>query len=242
MFENSSRSRVLGSAMAPYFNDALSRQCGSSDQFLDNMFGGTNLVSAAALPRVGVGLELRHGRQPSGTGCIDRRQRAEAGNRLATPSIFDQVRSWRAYQEAMGAACNGSSRGRLRAEAQPAGLLHGARGACAADDLPIPRISCPTTVNTVCSTRPTGPSPRTWRTTRCRVLVRHAEPDQRHARRLGRAGRQLAAHVHPADRRLGGVPARRHRGLRDVGRGPPGQPQPDAFISPYTPPTRDAPR
>ena len=126
MFENSSLSRVLGSAMAPYFNDALIRQCGSSDMFMDNVFGSTNLVSEPHYVAWASGSNCNTGVTPSGTGCLTSDANPSAGNMLSTRSIFDQVTSWRSYQEAWAPHVTAAA-GQLRAETQPARLLHDAR-------------------------------------------------------------------------------------------------------------------
>jgi acid phosphatase len=148
LMENKNFSAVHGSSQAPYFN-SLARQCGYSTSFMDNMFDTTDQLSLPHYLALTSGSNCNTGVNSTGTGCIQ-----DDGNPsshvLSTQSIFNQVASWRAYQESMPSACYGSGSGAYQPKHNPP-PYYTAISTCSANDVPIAAVTCPTTVNTVCS-------------------------------------------------------------------------------------------
>jgi hypothetical protein len=155
LMENKSLTAVQGASAAPYFN-SLTEQCGYSTRFLDNVFT-TNLVSLPHYLALTSGSNCNTGlgnttQTPGATGCITDDQDSTA-HRLSTRSIFEQVTSWRAYQESMPSACAMGSSSPYATKHNPPPYYSRISGAdCSANDISVAHVSCPTSVNTRCGT------------------------------------------------------------------------------------------
>lgn len=238
IMENKAYSAVHGAAMAPYFN-SLTAQCGYSTRFLDNVFS-SNLVSLPHYLALTSGSNCNTGLEnttafPRSTGCIT--DDADPGShRLSTRSIFHQVTSWRAYQESMPSACGASSNLPYAAKHNPPPYYSSLTG-CAAGDIAIAHANCPTSVDTRCG----SPNNALTRDLANDTLPQFAfvTPDQMNDMHDGTIS-QGDNFLHTYLPLVFASPAYR-RGEVAVyvmwDESTPGQPQPNLFISPYTPPT-----
>jgi acid phosphatase len=151
--ENKNLDDVKGQPAAPYLN-ALGAKCGVSTAYIDNCFAD-NLVSLPHYLALTSGSNCNTGLDQTGTGCITTDQDATAGT-LSTTSIFEQVTSWKAYQESMPSACDPSTNGEYATKHNPP-PYYSALAGCSANDLPIAAVTCdPVNTNTACTPAPTN--------------------------------------------------------------------------------------
>ncbi len=151
--ENKNLTEVKGQPGAPYLN-SLGNQCGVATAYNDNCFTD-NLVSLPHYLALTSGSNCNTGLDQTGTGCITTDEDATAG-KLSTTSIFQQVTSWRSYQESMPSACDPSSNGEYATKHNPP-PYYSALPACAAGDLPIAALTCnPSTTSTACTPAPSN--------------------------------------------------------------------------------------
>src|SRR5580692_1104280 len=115
--ENKNFDDVEGQAGAPYLN-ALATKCGIATAYNDNCFAD-NLVSLPHYLALTSGSNCNTGLDETGTGCITDDGDATS-HTLSTTSIFQQVTSWKSYQESMPSACDQSSNGEYAAKHNPA--------------------------------------------------------------------------------------------------------------------------
>ncbi len=149
--ENKNLDDVRGNAAAPYLN-SLGNQCSVSTAYEDNCFAD-NLVSLPHYLALTSGSNCNTGLDQTGTGCITDDNDATS-HTLSTTSIFDQVSSWKSYQEGMPSACDPSSSGLYATKHNPP-PYYSALAACSANDLPIAAVTCnPATTNTACTPAP----------------------------------------------------------------------------------------
>ena len=140
LFENENYGSVNGSATkAPYIN-SLAGKCGVATAYKDDCFAD-NLVSLPHYLALTSGSNCNTGLdKTSGGGCITD-DNDTSFHTLTTTSIFDQVPSWKAYQEDMPSACDGTSLNDYAAKHNPppyySNLAH-----CSDNDLPITGLSC----------------------------------------------------------------------------------------------------
>jgi acid phosphatase len=146
--ENENYGAVLGSGSAPYL-DSLVSQCGVATAYDDDCFAD-NLVSLPHYLALTSGSNCDTGLDQTGTGCITDDGDATS-HTLSTTSIFAQVTSYRAYDEAMPSACDRSSSGEYAAKHNPA-VYYSALAGCSSSDLPLPPLTCnASTTNTPCN-------------------------------------------------------------------------------------------
>ena len=149
LFENENFGSVNGNAAAPYIS-SLATKCGYATQYLDNVFV-SNLVSLPHYLALTSGSNCNTGLDTTGTGCISDDADATA-HTLSTTSIFDQVPSWKSYQEGMPSACDTGSSGGYACKHNPAAYYSGL-ATCTTNDIGIAAITCnPNTKSTACST------------------------------------------------------------------------------------------
>ncbi len=150
MFENKNFGSVNGNASAPYMN-SLANDCGYAAQFVDNCFGD-DLVSLPHYLALTSGSNCNTGLDNTGTGCITDDGDATAGHRLSTTSIFEQVSSWKSYQESMPSACDRTSSSPYACKHNPAAYYTNLSD-CSANDVPIAGVTCnANTAMTPCTT------------------------------------------------------------------------------------------
>ena len=139
---------MSGQATAPYIN-ALASKCGLATAYLDNCFAD-NLVSLPHYLALTSGSNCNTGLDQTGTGCITDDGDATT-HTLTTTSIFQQVSSWRSYQESMPSACDPSSSGEYAAKHNPP-AYYTALASCSTNDLAIAPVTCnATTTDTACT-------------------------------------------------------------------------------------------
>jgi hypothetical protein len=149
--ENKNFDEVFGLSGAPYLN-ALAEKCGTATAYDDNCFAD-NLESLPHYLALTSGSNCNTGLDQTGTGCITIDEDATAGT-LSTTSIFQQVTSWKAYEESMPSACDPSTNGEYATKHNP-GPYYTSLTSCAADDLPIAALACdPSTTSTACTPAP----------------------------------------------------------------------------------------
>ncbi len=140
---------MIGQPTAPYLN-ALAGKCGTASKYDDNCFTD-NLVSLPHYLALTSGSNCDTGLDQNGTGCITDDGDATA-HTLTTTSIFQQVTSWKAYQESMPSACDQSSSGRYATKHNPSAYYTQLTN-CSANDVPIAPVTCNTsTTNKLCTT------------------------------------------------------------------------------------------
>jgi len=154
LLENENYGSVNGAAsIAPYI-DSLATQCGQAMAYNDDCFAD-NLVSLPHYLALTSGSNCNTGLDQTGMGCITDDGDATS-HVLSTTSIFAQVTSWKAYQEAMPGACAPTSSGEYAAKHNPA-VYYSALAGCSADDVPIAALTCdPTTTHTPCTPAPSN--------------------------------------------------------------------------------------
>lgn len=152
LFENENYGSVNGSATkAPYIN-SLASQCGVATAYDDNCFAD-NLVSLPHYLALTSGSNCNTGLDQTGTGCITD-DNDVSSHTLSTTSIFDQVPSWKSYQEDMPSACDGTSHNDYAAKHNPAAYYTGLTS-CADNDVAIAGLSCDTnTTKKACTPAP----------------------------------------------------------------------------------------
>jgi hypothetical protein len=151
--ENESFNQVSGHTTAPYIN-SLAGKCGTASAYDDNCFAD-NLVSLPHYLALTSGSNCNTGLDQTGTGCITDDGDATT-HTLTSTSIFQQVTSWKSYQESMPSACDRSSSGRYAAKHNPA-AYYTALTTCAANDVAIAPVTCdPNNTNTACTTPSNG--------------------------------------------------------------------------------------
>lgn len=149
MEENQNFGKVNGNAAAPYLS-SLATRCGQATNYADNCFTD-NLLSLPHYLALTSGSNCDVGLDSGGTACI-RDDNDASSHQLSVPSIFDQVASWKSYQEGMDAACAQDSSGRYACKHNPA-AYYGALATCSSDDVGISSITCSTgSKMTACST------------------------------------------------------------------------------------------
>jgi acid phosphatase len=142
---------VRGQAGAPYLN-SLATQCGLATAYNDNCFTD-DLVSLPHYLALTSGSNCETGLDQTGTGCITDDGDATA-HTLSTTSIFQQVTSWKSYQESMPSACDQSSNGEYATKHNPA-AYYTAVTTCGTLDLPIAAVTCDATnTSTACTPAP----------------------------------------------------------------------------------------
>jgi len=149
VFENENFGNVNGNAAAPYIS-SLATSCGYATQYLDNCFTN-NLISLPHYLALTSGSNCNTGLDSTGTGCITDDGDATA-HTLTTQSIFDQVPSWKSYQEDMPSACDQTSAYPYAGKHNPA-AYYSTLASCGANDIGIAGITCsPTKKNNACAT------------------------------------------------------------------------------------------
>jgi phosphatidylinositol-3-phosphatase len=157
MEENENFTSVNGSAStAPYIN-SIANGCGVATNYDDNCFGSDNLVSQPHYMALTSGSNCDTGLDETGTSCITTDETSTSQGTLSTTSIFQQVTSWKSYQEDMPSACDTSTPllGEYAAKHNPAvfytNLTSGS--SCTDNDLPIAAVTCnASTTMTSCGT------------------------------------------------------------------------------------------
>ena len=152
LFENENYGSVNGSATKAPYIDSLAGQCGVATAYKDDCFAD-NLVSLPHYVALTSGSNCNTGLDKTGTGCITDDNDTK-DHTLTTTSIFDQVPSWRAYEEDMPSACDGTSLNDYAAKHNPppyySNLAH-----CSDNDLSITGLTCnPDTTMTACTPAP----------------------------------------------------------------------------------------
>jgi acid phosphatase len=148
LFENKDYASVMHSANAPYMN-SIANQCGYSTAFDDNVFS-TDINSLSHYMALTSGSNCNTGVGTSGTGCITD-DNPPSSHMLTTVSIMEQVASYRGFIESMPSACGGSGSGEYAPKHNPPPYFTHLSTSCPSDDLAITAVSCPTTVNGMCS-------------------------------------------------------------------------------------------
>lgn len=154
LFENENYNSVNGSATkAPYIT-SLAGECGVATKYNDDCFAH-NLVSLPHYLALTSGSNCNTGLDESGTGCITDDNDA-TDHTLTTTSIFDQVSSWKSYQEDMQSACDPTTLNDYAAKHNPpayySNLAH-----CTDNDIGIAAIDCNTsTTKTACTPAPSN--------------------------------------------------------------------------------------
>lgn len=136
--ENENFGSVNGNAAAPYIG-SLAAKCGVATNYADNCFTD-NLLSLPHYLALTSGSNCDVGLDSGGTGCI-RDDNDPGSHVLTTKSIFDQVSSWKSYQESMQSACATTSSGRYACKHNPA-VYYSDLSSCSASDVSIPTITC----------------------------------------------------------------------------------------------------
>jgi acid phosphatase len=157
MLENENYGSVNGAAaQAPYIN-SLAAKCGVATAYDDTCFNNDNLVSQPHYMALTSGSNCDTGNDQTGTSCITTDETDTSQGTLSTVSIFQQVTSWKAYDESMPSACDTSTpaTGEYAAKHNPAvfytNLTSGS--SCTDNDLPIAAMTCsPTATMTSCGT------------------------------------------------------------------------------------------
>ncbi|MGH7283635.1 MAG: alkaline phosphatase family protein [Polyangiaceae bacterium] len=154
LLENENYNSVNGSAKkAPYIN-SLASQCGVATAYNDDCFGD-NLVSLPHYLALTSGSNCNTGLDRTGSGCITDDNDA-TDHTLTTTSIFDQVPSWKSYQEDMPSACDTSTNNDYATKHNPpayySNLAH-----CVDNDVGIATVDCNTsTTMTACTPAPSN--------------------------------------------------------------------------------------
>jgi hypothetical protein len=152
MLENENYGSVNGSSTAAPYIRSLASQCGQATAYDDNCFTD-NLVSCPHYLALTSGSNCDTGLDQTGTGCITTDDDPTSGT-LSTTSIFQQVTSWKSYQEAMPVPCDDSSSGEYAAKHNPA-AYYTALTTCSANDVTITAITCnASTPMTACQPAP----------------------------------------------------------------------------------------
>ena len=157
MLENENYGSVNGSAAAAPYINSLATQCGVATNYDDNCFGNDNLVSLPHYMALTSGSNCDTGLDQTGTSCITADLTSTSHGTLSTTSLFQQVTSWKAYQESMPSACDTSTplTGEYAAKHNPpvfySSLTSGS--SCTTNDVPLAALTCATgTTNTSCGT------------------------------------------------------------------------------------------
>ncbi len=153
MFENEDFSAVNGSTNAPYMN-AIAADCAYSSKYDDDCFD-SYLESCPHYLALTSGSNCDTGLGKTGTGCITNDDDATV-HTLSTTSIFQQVSSWKSYEESMPTNCDPSSSGNYATKHNPA-AYYSALSTCSTNDVPIAAVTCdPKTPMTACSPAPSN--------------------------------------------------------------------------------------
>ena len=139
LFENENLGSVNGNAAAPYIS-SLATKCGQATQYADNCFTD-NLLSLPHYLALTSGSNCNTGLDKTGTGCITDDNDATS-HHLTTQSIFDQVSSWKSYQEGMPSACDQSSGGDSYACKHNPAAYYSGLASCTSSDVAIPSVVC----------------------------------------------------------------------------------------------------
>jgi phosphatidylinositol-3-phosphatase len=149
MFENENLGTVIGNAKAPYMN-SIATACAYSTAYDDNCFP-TNLVSLPHYLALTSGSNCDTGLGTTGTTCITTDE-DPVTTTLSTQSIFNQVTTWKAYQESMPSNCATAASGEYAAKHNPA-AYYSALSTCSTYDVPIAAVTCnASTTMTACTT------------------------------------------------------------------------------------------
>ena len=126
--ENHSYSAIIGSPDAPFIN-SLARRCGLATNYhnishlsLTNYIGATSGLSVAEVHKFSADCD------PS-SACS-----------TASPSIFGQAASWRAYEESMPSNCDNTNAGEYAVRHNPPVYYSTLRG-CSSFDVPLTRLA-----------------------------------------------------------------------------------------------------
>jgi hypothetical protein len=148
LFENENYASVNGNAVAPYMT-SISKECGYATNYADNCFTD-NLLSCPHYLALTSGSNCDTGLDKTGTGCITD-DNDPTSHTLSTTSIFEQVSSWKSYEEDMPSACDQTSSGNYAAKHNPA-AYYTALTSCGTNDVPIAGITCnPSKTMTACT-------------------------------------------------------------------------------------------
>ena len=156
MMENHSYNTIIGSSQAPYIN-SVATECGLATNYHN--------ISHPSLPNYmaatsGVGytaLKKFDSDCNPVPGCVNK-----------APGIFGQGETWRAYEESMPSNCDKSNSGEYAVRHDPPPYYTTLSG-CATNDVPFTQLATDLSAGHA-----------------ARVLLHHAEPDRRHARRHDR--------------------------------------------------------
>jgi acid phosphatase len=154
--ENENYGNVQGSAaLAPYIN-SLAAKCGVATAYNDNCFS-EYLESLPHYLALTSGSNCDTGNDQTGTSCITADLTDTTQGTLSTVSIFQQVASWKSYQEDMPSACDQvtPSSGEYVLKHNPAALYTNltSTSSCTNNDLAIAALTCATsTTMTSCGT------------------------------------------------------------------------------------------
>jgi len=151
--ENKNLADVMGQPVAPYLNE-LAGKCGIASAYDDNCFAD-NLPSLPHYLALTSGSNCNVGLDETGTGCITIDEDATFAT-LSTSSIFQQVTSWKSYQESMPSACSPSTNGEYATKHNPP-PYYSTLPSCSAGDLPIAPVTCdPTNTTKACTPAPSN--------------------------------------------------------------------------------------
>ena len=109
LLENENYGSVNGAATAAPYINSLANECGVATNYDDNCFGNDNLVSMPHYLALTSGSNCDTGLDTTGTSCLTTDETSTSQGTLSTTSIFQQVTSWKAYQEDMPSACDTST-------------------------------------------------------------------------------------------------------------------------------------
>jgi hypothetical protein len=150
LFENENFGSVNGNANAPYMS-SIATQCAYASNYNDSCFTD-NLVSLPHYLALTSGSNCNTGNDSGGSGCI-RDDSDPTSHTLSTTSIFQQVSSWKSYEESMPSACAMSSSTPYACKHNPAVYYTALGSSCSANDIPIAALTCdPSNTMTSCGT------------------------------------------------------------------------------------------
>ena len=126
--ENHSYGEIIGSAEAPYIN-SLARQCGLATNYhnVSHPSLPNYIAATSGLPLAGLG--------PFGSDCSPSRACG-----TPAPSVFAQVRSWKAYEQSMPRHCDRADTGAYAVRHDPP-PYYLALASCARDDVGYGRLA-----------------------------------------------------------------------------------------------------
>ncbi|MBA2321510.1 MAG: hypothetical protein H0V89_10165 [Deltaproteobacteria bacterium] len=150
LMENRDAESVTYNSAAPYFNELID-QCGSSTEYLDNLFPN-DINSLSHYLALVSGSNCNVGLGTDGEDCIDDDD-DPSEHQLDTVSIFEQVSAWQAYQEDMPSNCdwgNPASGTNYYVKHNPPPYFSRITD-CGTHDIGISRVDCSSDLDDVCS-------------------------------------------------------------------------------------------